>query len=106
MTNEEIIKEEEEEATIQPLKVIAGGKKPPGFNWLSGLEVGTVFLTRPYHHSGKPFLDEYHVSYQEEHATQLYTNLNGEGYLWVDPIAFCGTMELIQIRLIYKGPNE
>jgi hypothetical protein len=101
MTNIERDKEEDKELPI--LRLITGGKAPIGSNWLSSLPKGTVFLCRPIVHQGKPFLEEYHVVFQSECATRLHTNINAEGNFWVDPISFCGIMELVEILI--KGED-
>jgi len=95
-----IEREEEEEKKVVPfLRVVPGGKTPIGSNWLSSLPQGTVFLCRPIVHHGKPFLEEYHVVFQSTHATRLHTNINAESNFWVDPISFCGIMELVEILI-------
>lgn len=97
-------KEEDVEPTAPPqLYPITGGKPPQGYNWLSELKEETIFLCRPYVHKG-PFMEEYHVVRQFKRATKLYQNLNQEGVFVVDPLIFCGIMELIEI--VMEGPNE
>ena len=101
-------KEEDVEPTAPPLLYpITGGKPPQGFNWLSGLTEGTIFLCRPYHHTGKPrppFMEEYHIIRQYQHATKLLTNLNQDTIMIVDPMGFCAIMELVEV--IMEGTNE
>ncbi len=95
----------EEEVAPKPLlSVVTGGKSPPGSNWLSGLKKGSVFLCRPLAHKDKPFLEEYHIVYQGEKSCKLYTNLNQEGWFWVDPISFCGLMEKVEVLM--EGTDE
>lgn len=92
----------EEIKPLHQLHVVTGDKEPPGYNWLSELTEYTVFLTRPYKHLVKergPFLDEYHVVHQGKRSTKLFTNLNQEGYLVVDPYEFCQRMELVEVVL-------
>jgi hypothetical protein len=99
----ELIEKINEDQRPRPqLHVVAGDALPPGYNWLSELSEYTVFLTRPYKHLVKergPFLDEYHVVHQGKRSTKLFTNLNQEGYLVVDPYDFCQRMELVEVIL-------
>lgn len=92
----------EETPLIPQLYAVTGGKLPPGFNWLSGLKPGTSFLCRPFPKQGepkRPFMEEYHVIAQFQHATKILTNLNEDIWLVVDPIGFCGIMELVEVIL-------
>lgn len=88
---------EEEVRPAPQLYAVTGDKQPPGYNWLSELEPGTIFYCRPFDYKGFD-LSQFHVIYQGHRFTMLYRNINGEQYIPVDPVKFCAIMELIEKR--------
>jgi len=96
---EETRDEKDEKSNVVELKLLTGGKGPPGNDWLSGLDDGSVFLTRPSSHQfDKPWMEEYHISARSEQGMVcLYSNLNQEAYIWVDPVRFSRVMELVEV---------
>ena len=96
--------EQENKPTWVP-KVIQGGKEPPDTpsnNWLIDLPEGTVFLCKKKY-SGFLLL-EFHIIHNTVRATLLYSNLNKEEYLWVDPSEFCSEFELVSV--LFRGISE
>lgn len=70
---------------------------------MSALPKGTIFLCRMRNTNSpevlNPLLEEYHIIHKRTISTAilLYTNLNREEYIWVDPDRFCWRFELIEV---------
>lgn len=95
--------EDKEEKLVHQLYAVTGDKEPPGYNWLSDMEEGTIFICRPFKVKG-PFMEEYHVAAQGLRFTKLYTNLNQEQLFVVDPLKFCAIME--HVETIFPKTNK
>ncbi len=95
---------EEEDKKMPVLKVIEGGRSataaggPTGTNWLSELDIGCIFLCQDK--TSKDYvLHQFEVVFKSKKSVRLFTNLNSEIYLWVDPIIFCNRHILFEVLL-------
>lgn len=91
--------EEQEEKRVVPLwkpKLITGGKGPPGHNWLSDLNEGTVFLVEAKQ-SASFALGQFHLLHKLDNAIHLMDNLQTETHIWVNPTKFCSQFNLVTI---------
>lgn len=87
-------------SSIPNLKLLAGGKGPPGYNWLSEMTKGTVFLCRFAKEPDNPLLLQYHIEHKWDRAIALMSNFTGkEEHSIVDPIRFCKHMEWYETLL-------
>ena len=89
----------DEERKILPIRPQLGGKEPPYEDWLSSLELGTIFLTRQRSRLTMWSLSEFKINGKSDKAVYLIANLpftSSEGE-WVDPVTFCQFYELYEI---------
>ena len=95
---EEMEKEEPKEAEpiVKPnLRAIAGGRKPPGFNYLRDMPVGTEFLVKNV--GNKFVLYDFYLVHKTPDSKSCYLceeRDEEESFSWVDPIEFCQLFEL------------
>lgn len=92
----EKVEKDKSKDKVVPLRLVPGGRPPGSPDWLSSLEIGTVFLVRPKAAQG-PFIEEYHVIAKTEKAVRLHTNTQGEIDLWTIPSVFCSLVDLYEI---------
>lgn len=104
-----------EERIITPFKprLITGGKEPPETDWLSKLNIYSVFLARVKvsqlkdgtRQEAGPTLSEFHIMDRVGTATKLKV-INSQGSMidWIDPVSFCKNMDLFQI--LYEAEEE
>lgn len=99
-------KEQEEEKDTKPvtLKLITGGKDggDNGGNWLSEMEVGTLFLCRKIKGVplDNPFYEEYQILQKTEDgkAVQILADVNGQRITgWVNPMTFSTSARFVTI---------
>ncbi|SRR6266576_4299685 len=93
--------EEEEKDRVVKLKVIEGGRSareggPTETNWLLGLPEGAIFLVKEKQ-STTGILQELELLQKYDNCCKLYSDLNQEIYLWVDPFDFCRKHSLVKV---------
>lgn len=105
--------EEEEEDTIMNLAVIQGGKSLGGGgsednpDWLSQLEVGTIFLVEEKGNPKLFALAQFQIVDKTEKAVYLVSRLNGVIQTFVKPMAFCNQYRLFEVLgVISQEPIE
>lgn len=91
------MEEKEEKDNIVSLKLIQGGKEPPstGSDWLSALEVGTVFFVQSKTNPMDFNLGLFRVSKKEERVIMLQSPMLPKE-IYVNPIRFCNNYLLYQ----------
>ena len=80
------------------LLALAGGKGPPGSNWLEKLPEGSAFLTKK---GMEPILMEWHIDRwsEEKRAVLLSMTMPDGQHLqqWFDPVEFCKLQNEFQV---------
>lgn len=94
------------------LTLVTGGKIPPNTqDWLSSLDEGSLFLCKRVFAEGRsivdnPYLEQYHICSKIEDeegivvGVLLFTNVNREEYIWVDPSHFCRIYERVFVQWV------
>lgn len=82
---------EGKEPPLQPI-----GTEPPDDNWLSKLPLRCVFLAKIKPGLFKTlYIEEYHIVFKLPGAVRLRANINEEYEVWVDPVEYSSTRDLI-----------
>lgn len=121
MTNAEETDPEETEfrkTKFSHLRVATGGKQPPegpreppdAFNWLSGMEVGTIFVASPRGSNSFEF-NQYYLLYKLPEVVLLKWILPDGKALdhYVDPVLFCKRFNpgvILGIEKPRGGPDD
>jgi hypothetical protein len=82
----------------------AGGTPPPGVDWLSRLEIGTVFRVKQKRLSNIELID-YQLTWKGQRSVVVYCAKTNHKYP-IDPIVFCEEAELFEILGIEKGVDD
>lgn len=117
--------QEEENNTVVELRTVQGGKTPPptgggykgpGQDWLSPLEIGTIFLCgerSPEFNLGQfqlvhkePREPEPITGKERTPACLLISNLNGPIKTFVDPDKFCQRYNLFAVMAVIRQIPE
>lgn len=88
-------------------KLVTGGGKPPGDDWLSALKVDTTFICEVITDMGMStaIQQEYIVVRQDKESTLLMANINEPAVLArVSPSRFCKHYRLVEI--LYTPEEE
>ena len=108
MSMVEKIEEEELRVTKHPyLRVLTGGKGPPeapSEDWLSKLSLGQWFLCKRKDNKIDVIL--FMVKYKFTKNVLLYSNLNQEFKVIVDPVEFCKIHELSEVLSLEEQENR
>lgn len=88
-----------------------GGSGDDPFDWLTPLEVNTVFLAKPKNYDpkvGPSFaLTQFHVTNKSARSTKIMTDVMGQRLEdWVDPMGFCTAYRLIEVLINGKELND
>lgn len=93
----------EKEQVLMNLAVIQGGKSSTGSgtnppdDWLSELEVGTIFLVEEKNNIKNFNLGQFQVVTKTDKAVHLASMLNGLVQTFVKPLAFCNQYRLYEV---------
>lgn len=83
------------------LKLAGGGGD--GYNWLSNLDVGTIFLARPKGDFTVIELMCYKVVDKSEKGTGLFIKTpTAEVFTWVDTNRFSNKLDLVEVLMVQK----
>lgn len=105
-TVKDINEEEDKQRPVRAkpkLSLVTGGgggvMSPPwSDDWLSRLDVGTVFLAKPKDPNyTMPFVEQYQVMHKSLFTVLLSTCLNERNLVRVEPDAYCKIMRLVEI---------
>lgn len=94
---------EEDKSNVVPLRLLTGGKEPPGSSskdWLTPLTENTSFLVQRINNkTGLEFeLLEYRIVFKAERSIALSLTYNHEiADIWVDPKLFCKLHTLVEV---------
>jgi hypothetical protein len=79
------------------LKLLTGGKGPPGHDWLMDLDKGSVFLARPKDHKGFE-LTQYRLRFKFTKTALIRAYLpEREFSFYVDTKRFSTDMDLVEL---------
>lgn len=91
--------------------VSGGGSGDDPIDWLTPLEISSVFLAKPKNYDpkvGPSFaLTQFHVTNKSDRCTKIMTDVMGQRLEdWVDPMGFCLAYRLIEVLIDGKELNE